>query len=531
MVLPDRSTRLSSEPERCVRSAADLLVLGSLLVSAPVALAFLDRQLRFLKVSDALAAISGLPSAAHRQRSLHEVAPHLCAPLLPGLLHVLATGATIRDVEISEPAGDAACPQRHWLVSCYPLREETGRIMGVGMVLLDISARKRREAQLLQAQKLDALGRLDGAIAHEFNNLLTAMAGYVMLALAALPTESSARADLCELQRCTERAADLTSQLLAVTRSRREAAALIDLNRHILRLARLLRQLLGEDIALDVRLTAQDAVIGIDAGQLEQLIINLAVNARDAMPGGGRLRIETAVLELEERAGAGALEVKAGPYVRLSVSDSGVGMDQQTQQRAFEPFFTTKAPGKGTGLGLAICSSIVEQHGGTMVVQSEVGQGTTVSVCFPRIAEQPATSLQAASEALIPNGTETILVVEQDAAVREVIARCLRAQGYRVQSASDGAEALSVARACAPARIDLLLTDVVLPGMSGPSLAAALATVYPDMAVLYISEYRDHTSVGQLHSDEAALMHKPLVLTELGWQVRPNSDSVNVVTC
>ena len=142
MLLPDRSTRLISEPERCARSAADLLVLGSLLVSAPLALAFLDRQLRFLKVSDALAAISGLPSAAHRQRSLHEVVPHLCAPLLPGLLHVLASGATIRDVEISEPAASPACPQRHWLVSCYPLREDTGRIMGVGMVLLDISARK-----------------------------------------------------------------------------------------------------------------------------------------------------------------------------------------------------------------------------------------------------------------------------------------------------------------------------------------------------------------------------------------------------
>ena len=382
----------------------------------------------------------------------------------------------------------------------------------------DISERKNLEEQVRQAQRMESIGRLAGGVAHDFNNLLTVILSLVRL-LTRVPRSAADRDDLEQIQTAAERAAELTQQLLAFARRQIVEPQSLDLNELVTRIDKMLRRLIGEDIRLT---TIPDPGIGrirADPGKVEQVLMNLAVNARDAMENGGKLTIETANVELGEDYAANHPEVHPGRYVMLSVSDTGAGMDAVTMAHIFEPFFTTKSAGKGTGLGLATCYGIVKQSGGSIWVYSEAGKGTTFKVYFPQFAEEtvpvPPPVMQAA-----PFGSETLLVVEDDDMVRRVAVRILRDQGYVVHDTGDPVEALAVFERLGGA-IDLLVTDVVMAGMSGKELANQLRARRPALKVLYTSGYTENTIVHHGVVDVGVnFLEKPYVPDELARRVR-----------
>jgi len=392
------------------------------------------------------------------------------------------------DVRIRTPAGE-----QKWIRdSSLPLRDEkTGRIVGALGILLDITEHKRLEEQLRQAQKMEAVGRLAGGVAHDFNNLLTAIGGYSDLLLADLEVADPRRSDVVEIKKATDRAAALTRQLLAFSRRQVLQPTVLDLNAVVTGAEKLLRRLIGEDILLVTRLDPALGAVRADAGQVEQVVMNLAVNARDAMRRGGTLTIETTnvVVGAEGRPGEKA-SIPPGPYVELRVADTGTGMDAETQRRLFEPFFTTREKGEGTGLGLATVYGIVKQSGGFIWVDSAPGLGTTFTVHLPQVFESVVPGEAAGSTGADVSGTETILVVEDEPAVREVACKALLAYGYTVLEAGDANGALALA-ADRGARVDLLLTDVVMPGLSGRALAERLLAERPGLRVLFMSGYTD----------------------------------------
>jgi len=358
----------------------------------------------------------------------------------------------------------------------------------------DATERRSLEQQVIQAQKMEAVGRLAGGVAHDFNNILTAIGGYTDLLLEDLPLDDPRRQDVDEIHRAADRAAALTQQLLAFSRRQVLQPKVIDLNALVSNVEKLLGRLIGADVQLATALADEVGRVRADPGQLEQVIVNLAVNARDAMPGGGRLTIETRNVDLDAAYAAEHRTVVPGPYVVIAVSDTGTGMSADTQSHMFEPFFTTKEVGKGTGLGLATVYGIVKQSGGSIWVYSELGHGTTIKVYLPRVDEPPdplAAPGLANPERL--RGTETILLVEDEPAVRAVARQILARQGYTVLEAPDGPAALAMV--AGRARVDLILTDVVMPGMSGRTLADQLATRWPGVRVLYMSGYTDDAIV------------------------------------
>jgi signal transduction histidine kinase len=353
------------------------------------------------------------------------------------------------------------------------------------------------EAQLLQSQKMEAVGRLAGGIAHDFNNILTAIGGYADLLLADMAPDDPHRGDLGEIHLATQRAASLTQQLLAFSRKQVLQPKVIDLNTLVPDIEKMLRRLIGEDILFATVLHPRLGNVRADPGQLEQVIVNLAVNARDAMPNGGRLTIETRNVELDESYAAEHPDVRPGRYVLITVTDTGVGMDATTKSRIFEPFFTTKVRGKGTGLGLATVYGIVQQTGGHIMPYSEPDQGTTMRVYLPRV-DDPTDPLERpidhATEIL--GGTETILLVEDEAPVRAVTRQLLERNGYSVLEASDGRSALALLGSDRESgHVDLLLTDVIMPGMSGRELANELKMRRPEIRVLFMSGYTDDAVV------------------------------------
>ncbi len=396
-------------------------------------------------------------------------------------------------------------------------------LFGIGMVE-DISERKRIEQQYLQAQKMDAIGRLAGGIAHDFNNLLTIILGSSELVLDELDSRHPLRHDVTAIRESGQRAAALTRQLLAFSRKQVLQPESVNLNMVVARVEQLLRRLIGEDIVLITRPTEELGTVQADPNQLEQVLLNLAVNARDAMPQGGTLIIETANVVLDASYIYARGDVISGPYVLLAVSDTGCGMDRDTQARIFEPFFTTKEAGKGTGLGLATVYGIVQQSGGYIWVYSEVSHGTTFRIYLPQVGAPTWTSPSAADLEPPAHDTGTILLVEDEPLVRELAGRVLRARGYQVLEAGDGATALRIASEHM-ARIDVLLTDVVMPGgMSGPQVAERLIAHHPGLAVLYMSGYTD-TALAHHAAFEhrPALLQKPFVpagLLRAVWQVR-----------
>ena len=352
------------------------------------------------------------------------------------------------------------------------------------------------EAQLAMSQRMEAVGRLAGGVAHDFNNILTAISGYADLLLADLPESDHRRRDVEEILQAAQRAATLTRQLLAFSRRQVLQPKVIDLNALVRNIEKMLRRLIGEDILFATVLHPRLGNVRADPGQLEQVIVNLAVNSRDAMPDGGRLTIETRNVELDDSYTSDRPTVKPGPYVLLSVSDTGVGMDHETKSRIFEPFFTTKVRGKGTGLGLATVYGIVQQTGGHILPYSEPGKGTTMRVYLPRV-DEPADPIERPGDTTPEElrGTETVLLVEDETPVRAVTRQLLERNGYAVLEAADGASALALVDGNDGPRVDLLLTDVIMPGMSGRDLAMQLGGRRPDLRVVYMSGYTDDAVV------------------------------------
>ena len=386
---------------------------------------------------------------------------------------------------------------------------------------------RETEAQLRQAQKMEAVGRLAGGMAHDFNNLLTVIRGYSELFLGRLGPTDAMRKDMEEVKKAADRASGLTRQLLAFSRRQFIAAKVLDLNALVANMNGMLRRLIGEDIVeLSAELDASIGAIKADPGQVEQVIMNLVVNARDAMPKGGRLTIETRNVTIGGEVRLDAVGVAPGSYVLLAIHDTGQGMDAETRSHLFEPFFTTKEKGKGTGLGLSTVYGIVKQSGGSITVESAPGRGTTFRIYFPRI-EQEVPGSTGAVEAIDPaRGRETILLVEDEPAVRGLVQETLRLHGYTVLEARHGIEALlSSAKYVGP--IHLLLTDVVMPQMSGPEVAEKILTVRPDIKVLYMSGYPDHPVFEQGGvSRQTGFLPKPFSPPALAQKVREVLDGV-----
>jgi PAS domain S-box-containing protein len=389
--------------------------------------------------------------------------------------------------------------ERHVHEHAEVVRDASGTVRLVGTVQ-DVTEYKRLEEQLRQAQRMEAVGRLAGGVAHDFNNLLTIIAGYSELLAAQLPAESAERKDLNEIMHAAERATALTRQLLAFSRRQILQMKVIGLNTVVADVDKMLRRLIGEDVELVTLFDPELGSAKADPTQIEQVIMNLAVNARDAMPGGGRLLIETANADLDEHYCRRHPEVKPGRYVMLAVTDNGAGMTPAVMRHIFEPFFTTKSRDKGTGLGLSTVYGIIKQSGGSIFCHSEVGRGTTFKIFLPRVDEHAA----APGAALLPlptRGAETVLVVEDEPGVRALIRTVLESSGYKVLEAERGVRALELLRRCAGEPVALMITDVVMPEMSGRELAQKVREIQPDIQILFISGY----------TDEAVVQHGPLL--------------------
>jgi PAS domain S-box-containing protein len=388
----------------------------------------------------------------------------------------------------------------------------------------DMTERKQLETQLRQAQKMEAIGRLAGGVAHDFNNVLTAIFGYVDLLREEIPADSAAQRDLAEVRKASERAASLTKQLLAFSRQQVLEPMVLEPNGLIEDFEKMLHRLIGEDVELRLALARDTGNVLADPGQLQQVLMNLVVNARDAMPTGGKIILETANTELSEQYAEMHQPVVPGRYVMLAVSDSGMGMTPETKARIFEPFFTTKEKGKGTGLGLSTVYGIVKQSGGYVWVYSEVGRGTTFKLYFPRVDAAPDAMLPAREPATV-SGTETILLAEDDDVLRPLARGLLEKLGYTVLDGADAEEALEAARRYSEP-IHLLLTDVVMPGVSGRELARALEKLRPDTRVLYVSGYTDDAIVhhGMLEPG-LNFLQKPFTPAALARKVREVLDA------
>src|SRR5438128_587086 len=471
--------------------------------------------LRILAVNGAAVARYGHTESEFLQLTLRDI----CPPEEQGRL----------DEELARRPDDAAVRAgvRHWTkqgqrfdVDLVARPLEFANRHARLVLARDVSAQRQLEEQLRQSQKMEAVGQLAGGIAHDFNNLLTAILGSTQLLLHNTPPGDARREDAEEIRHAGLRAAELTRQLLAFSRRQVLAPKVLDVNAVVANMDRMLRRLLGEDVELATSRDPAAGTVNADPGQLEQVLLNLAVNARDAMPGGGRLSIGTTRVTLREEHVERRHRMPAGDYVCLAVADTGVGMDATTQAHLFEPFFTTKEVGKGTGLGLATVYGIVKQSGGYIWVYSEAGHGTTVKIYLPRVPGVAESPVPAPEPQQVRGGDETVLLVEDAAPVRTLARRSLEARGYRVLDAADGPSALELSARHAGG-IDILVTDVVMPGMSGRELAERLAPARPSMKVLYTSGYTDDAMVRQgVLNAGVAFLQKPFVPDTLARKVR-----------
>ncbi len=475
--------------------------------------------------SDEVFRIFGLSKDAvqpSREVFLNAVHPEDRSRVIAAALGAIAGGMVIQiEHRIVRPDGKIRHVREHGEV----VRDASGRVIQIAGTVQDITEHEQLEQQLLQAQKLESVGRLAGGVAHDFNNLLTVINGYADLALSDLPESSPVRDAIAEIRNAGERASALTQQLLAFSRKQVMLPRLLDLNAIITDAGRMLSRLVGEDVVLNMKLDASAAPVFADSGQIQQVLMNLVVNARDAMPNGGSILIETGEAVVDSGVASELPEIEPGTYVVLRVSDTGVGMSEEVRRQIFDPFFTTKPKGSGTGLGLATVYGIVRQSGGWIRVESEPGEGAVFSIYLPRAAgPHPRTGddlklLRAIS------GSETILVVEDQPEVRKVAAAALRSFGYTVIEAGAPSEALALSREHGE-RIQLLLTDVVMPDISGRELADRIRSGFPNIKVLFMSGYAEDEAVHRGVPDPSTgYISKPFTPEALAVAVRTALDA------
>jgi signal transduction histidine kinase len=521
------NARLFQEAEQALREKeGTLALLDTVFRGAPIGLAFVDRDLKFVRVNEALAAMTGVPVEAHVGRSLAEVLGGLAPSIVPMFEAVFRTGQPLLDRELMALPGGPGAGQRTYLASYYPVATPEGRTEWVGCIVSDVTERRRAAEVLVQGERMEAIAKVAGGVAHEVNNMMTVIAGFSGFLEGSLPAGDARVNDLGEIRRAADRAAGITRQLLAYSRQQLLQPAALDLNTLVSQSLPVFARLLGPDVRLLFEPMALSARIRADPSQLDQVLVNLVLNARDAMDGSGTLRLGTEIVTLadDQPDNLPGVRMPPGAYVRLTVSDTGHGMDAAVRARIFEPFFTTKTAGKGSGLGLATVYGIVKQSDGYIWVSSEPARGTTFRIYLPQhtgpIEERPA-----ASPAAPPGGVETILIVEDEPAVRRMASRALRSQGYAVLEAANGAEALDVlARAAGP--VDLVLSDVVMPVLNGRELSERLAVDRPEVRVLFMSGYTDDDIVRRgLLQPGAPFLQKPFVPADLSRKVRDVLDS------
>ncbi len=477
-----------------------------------------DKYNRILRANRAAAATLGLQPQDVEGRSTYDLYPDGAAQFYEDDLDVILSGKP--KLGIVETLLTASGERRVVQTDKIPYRDQDGTIIGVIVFSMDITDRRALEDQLRQVQKMEAAGRLAGGLAHDFNNLHTAILGYGDLLLARLPEADPLRRHSEEIRRAAERASALTRQLLAFSRKQVLMAEVVELNALIRELETMLRRLVGERVELELALDCLGCVIA-DPGQLEQVLINLVLNSRDAMPRGGHLSIATRDVVLDEEYLHANIEAAAGPHVLLEVSDTGSGMDAETRSHIFEPFFTTKERGKGTGLGLASVYGIVKQSGGHLAVDTEPGRGASFRVYLPRTESRVSAAPVATPPRL--RGTETVLVVEDEVMVRSLSREILEEAGYRVLEAKDGEQALRLATAHV-GPIHALLSDVVMPGMTGPETAERIRAVRPEIRVLYMSGHTEDPAIESGQAGDAPLLAKPFSPAALTAWIRESLD-------
>jgi PAS domain S-box-containing protein len=518
-----RERNLTRKAQGALREAEQRIRLMANNLKEMVLAYTMDRKLIY--ANPAMETLTGYSIAEIQEHGFIEwIHPIDRARMLP-YWEELFRGNSFQDEEYRMTARDGSI---HWMAATWgPMLDENGRQIGVQGSERDITDRKRAEEALresqeryLQAQKLESIGRLAGGVAHDFNNLLTVINGYSDIVYGKLPVQDPLRPRVDQIRRAGERAAELTQQLLAFSRKQMIQPRPLDLNTVVADAELMFRRLLGEDIELITRLEPGLGLVMADPGQMHQVLMNLVVNARDAMPDGGQLFIETAEVEVDARYLAEHPEAVPGPAVRLGVTDTGMGIDAETRAHIFEPFFTTKSQSKGTGLGLATVYGVVKQSQGWIMLYSEVGKGASFKIYLPRLTggdEKPARS---AREAAQLRGSETVLVVEDQDEVRALAVSVLESYGYNVLDARDGNQALALAKLYG-STIHVLLTDVVLPGINGRQLAERMSAARPEMKVLYTSGYTQDVIAhrGVLDRDVAYLA-KPYTAEDLAAKVR-----------
>ena len=506
----EESLRLSEE-----RAQTRLAEIEAIYNAAPIGLCVLDRDLRFVRINKQMAAMNGIPVEETLGRTVREVLPDLADLLEPRLRTVLETGRPLLGHELAGQTPAQPGIDRVWIEHWYPLRAPDGTVMGINIATEEVTEQRRAQEHLQQAQRLEAVGRLAGGVAHEANNQMTVVLGCANFALRDPGLSRELRADLEQIRRAAERTSGITAQLLAFGRRQHTRPVVTDLNEAVNRLEPILTRAVGPLATVRLRLAGAPARVMVDPGQFDQVLINLAINSRDAMPDGGTLTLRTDRI----RIGAPMAErfvgeqVAPGDYVRVVVTDTGSGMDETTLERAFEPFFTTKHVGHGTGLGLSMVYGIVRQAGGYVAVASQPGAGTEVALYFPLSDPlEPHAAEDAESVAVRPG--RAILLVEDDEAVRAVLARELQSHGYEVLEAPDGRAALEILRQ-RPRDLDAVVTDVQMPGMDGRRLAERLGTLRPELPIVFISGHPEAGLEVELSTGSRPMIRKPFTGEEL----------------
>lgn len=518
--LREANERLQIEIQERKQAEEQIRRLGSAVEQSIDGIAISDLKSKVTYVNDAFAQMHGYSRAEMIGMKMENLHNEVQMDELKSVLQQLETTGSWMG-EIGHARKDGTPFPAYMSITL--LTDDEGKSTEFMGIVRDITDQKGLEAQLRQSQKMEAIGRLAGGVAHDFNNVLTAIIGYADLMLTGLAEDDPFRSNLVEIRNGGQRAASLTRQLLAFSRRQILQPVVLDLNTVIIDFVKMLERLLGEDVELETVLASGLRRVEADPGQMEQVVMNLVVNSRDAMPGGGKLTIETVNVDLDEDYARGhEIRLQPGPYVMLGVSDTGKGMDKETQSLIFEPFFTTKEKGKGTGLGLATVYGIVKQSGGYIWVYSEPGRGTTFKIYLPAVAVEgeaiPGQEGPTSTERLA--GTETILIVEDDDGVRNLACQILRPQGYTILEAKDGMEALRVNEEHGD-QIHLMITDVVMPGMSGKEVEERLRPLRPDIKVIYMSGYTDNAILHHgVLSPEVEFLQKPFAVDGLKRKVR-----------